>query len=106
MTVVPSMSILQGLPLIGEAITLSNWTLRDTIDTVHLISIELTNSVPVYRSSVPIIVISNMNDELVSPAGLNLRAWETLVENLASCFLEPICGKLYKRAGSVCLLVA
>lgn len=97
MAVIPRMPVLQGLPLVGKTITLGNWTLRDSVDTVHLVRVQLTNSVPVYRSSVLVIIVPNVYDEFVSPAGLDLGAWETLIEDLAGCFLESVCGELYRR---------
>lgn len=84
------MTILQGLELVSETIALGNRALRDTIHTVHLHRIELTNTVPVNRRSVGIVVILDVDHNLVTPACLDQGAGERLVEDLAAGLFESI----------------
>ena len=52
MTVVPSISVLSRFEVICESLISSNGTLRDTVDSVSWVGIELANAVPMNRGSI------------------------------------------------------
>lgn len=81
--VIPSMSILESAPSICETISLRNGALSYTVDTVHLICVELTNTMPVYCSAIEIVIVLHMDHELISPASLYQRCRERVVEDFA-----------------------
>lgn len=84
------MSVLERLPLIGVGVTLSDRALRNTVDAIHLIGAQLANSVPMDCGSILVIVVLDMNDKFVTPAGFNQRGREGFIENLAGRLLEAI----------------
>lgn len=90
MTVVPGGSVLQSAPPVCKFVSLSNGTLGDPVDTVHLVRFELSDTMPVHRGSIFVVIVFHMNHELVSPTGLYQRSWEGMVEDFARCFLKPI----------------
>lgn len=94
MRMIPRMSILQRPKLIRKCVSIRNGTLRHAIDAVHLHCVQLANAVPVDRRPVGRIVVLDMDDELVAPAGLDERAGKGLVENFAACFEEAVCCEL------------
>lgn len=90
------MPVLQQLELIGERISLCNRTLRDTIHAVHLHCTELAQAMPVNCSTIGSIIVLDMNNHLVTPAGFDQRAWIGLVEDLAASLFKSICIDLGK----------
>lgn len=93
---VPSMAILQGPEFVGKGVSLRDGTLSHSVDTVHLHSPKLTKAVPVYRSSVGMIIVLHVYHQLVSPAGLDERPGKLFVEDLAVRLLEAVCSELFK----------
>lgn len=91
MRVIPRMSVLQNLELVGKRVSFRNRTLCDTIHAVHLHSAELAQAVPMDCSTIGIIVVLDMNHQFIAPAGFDQRSWVCLVENLAAGFFETIC---------------
>lgn len=65
-----------------------------TIHTIHLVRSLLTNTVPMYSCTVVADLVGDVNDELISPASLQLRPWESAVEDLPEGLEESIGGKL------------
>lgn len=88
------MSILQRPKLVGKRVLIRNGTLRHAIDAVHLHCVQLANTVPVDRRPVGRVVVLDVDDELVAPAGLNERAGKGMVEDFAACFVEAVCCEL------------
>lgn len=84
------MSILSRPKLIGKCISLSNRALCYSIDTIHLVGIQLSDSVPVDSRAILVIIVPDMNNDLVTPARLNQRARKLLVENLPAGLLKSI----------------
>lgn len=87
------MSILSRPKLIGKCISLSNRALCNSIDTVHLICVQLSDSVPVDSGAILVIIVPDMNNDLVTPARLNQRARKLLVENLPAGLLKSVRGQ-------------
>lgn len=90
MTVVPGVSVLKSAPSVRELISLSNGTLSDTIHTIHLVCVELPDTMPVNCGSVLVVSVSHVDHKLVSPTRLYQRCWEGIIEDFACRFLEPI----------------
>lgn len=84
------MSILSRPKLVGKCISLSNRALCYSIDTVHLVCVQLSDSVPVDSRAILVIIVPDMNNDLVTPARLNQRARKLLVENLPAGLLKSI----------------
>lgn len=92
---VPRVAVLRRPKLIGKGISLSDRTLCDSIDTVHVVRVQLSDSVPVDSRAILVIIVPDMNDKLVTPACLNQRARKLLVENLPAGLLKSICEQGY-----------
>lgn len=84
------MSILSRPKLIGKCVSLSNRALCHSIDTVHLVGVQLSDSVPVDSRAILIIIVPDMNNKLVTPACLNQRARKLLVEDFSAGLLKSI----------------
>lgn len=93
MGVVPGVSILCRPKLIGKSISLSNRALCNSIDTIHLVCVQLSDSVPVDSRAILIIIIPDVNNNLVTPACLNQRAGKLLVEDFPAGLLKSIRGQ-------------
>ena len=61
MTVVPSSTVLGRLEVVGESVVGRYGTLRNTVDPIICICMELTDAMPVDSSSVVWMVVGNMN---------------------------------------------
>lgn len=94
---IPSMSVLKSAPSICETISLSNGALGHTIDTVHLISVELSDTMPVNCCTIEVVIVLHMDYELISPASLYQRRRERIVEDFSCRLFETVGGKLYLR---------
>lgn len=64
--VVPCMSVLEGLELVRVGVTLSDGALGNTINAVHFISMELTDSVPMNSRAIVGKCISDIYGDTVS----------------------------------------
>lgn len=89
------MSILKSAPSIRETISLSNGALSHTVDTVHLIGVELSNTMPVNCGTIEVVIISHMDHKLISPAGLYQRRREGVVEHFSCRLFETVGCKLH-----------
>lgn len=89
-TVIPSRSILGSTPPIRETISLSNGTLCHTIDTVHLVGVELSNTMPVHCGTILIVIIFHVNHDLISPASLNQRRRKRVIEDFSCRLFEAV----------------
>lgn len=89
------MPVLQRLELVCERVPLSNRTLRNAIDTIHLHGTELTDAVPMNGRAVGIIVILDMDDQFVAPTSFDQGSWVRLVEDLATGLFETVCVDLH-----------
>ena len=92
---VPRMAILQGLELVGVRVSLRNGTLGDAVNTIHLHSAQLAQAVPMNGSAVGLVVVLDMDDELVAPAGLDQGPGILFVEHLAAGLVEAVRVELF-----------
>lgn len=60
----------------------------------HLIRVKLSDTMPVHRCAILVVVVLDVNDNLVTPTRLDFWSGEGGVEHLASGLLEPVCVKL------------
>lgn len=104
MTMVPGVSVLESAPSVCEGVSLSNRTLSDTIDTVHLIRVELPDAMPVHCSTIFVVVVFHMNHNLISPTGLYYRGREGIVEDFARRLVESVGCELYGNVRLVMVL--
>lgn len=91
MRVIPRMPVLQNLEFVGKRVSFRNRTLRNTIHAVHLHSAELAQAMPVNCSTIGVIVVLDMNDQLITPACFDQRSWICLVEDLTTSLVETVC---------------
>lgn len=98
---IPSMPVLQRLELISEGVPLGDRALRDAVDTVHLHGVQLTDTMPVNRCAIGIVVVFDMNDNIVTPTSFDQWAGEGLVEDFAAGLLEPVCFQLWEDKISI-----
>lgn len=61
MAVIPSMAVLSRLEVVRVSIVCSNGTLRDTVDPISLVGMELTNAMPVDGSPIIGQIIGDVN---------------------------------------------
>lgn len=92
---IPSMSVLKSAPSICETISLRNRALGHTIDTVHLIGIELADTMPMHCSTIEIVIVLHVDHELISPASLYQRCRKRVVEDFSCRLFEAVGCKLY-----------
>ena len=60
-TMVPGMTVLSRLEVVCEGLLRRNRTLRNTVDAVRCICMELTDAVPMDCASVVLKIVGNMN---------------------------------------------
>lgn len=80
MTVVPRESVMVCMPLVGHGLARCKGTLSETDDTVHLVGVVLSHTVPMDGRSVSGHGVSNVNDHLITPACSELRSRELTVD--------------------------
>lgn len=80
------MPILSDLECIGKGIILSDRALRNTIHTVHLIGPKLSQAMPMDSVAILAILVGDMDDEFITPAGLEQRARIRAVKDLSQRF--------------------
>ena len=68
---VPAVAILQSLEPVGIGTTGSNGALCHAIHTISFISMELSEAMPMDCGAICLDVISNMNCDVVAPAGFD-----------------------------------
>ena len=84
MRVIPACAVLRDAEFVGEAVTRSDWTLRDTVNTVILESFVLTSAVEMDGCSVVSQVILDGDLDPIAPASFDVGTWVHFVEGLAS----------------------
>ena len=84
------MAVLECPELVSKHISPSNRALRNAIDTIHLIRVQLADAVPVDSRAILIIIVPDMDDELVTPASLNQRPGKLFVEDLPAGLLKSV----------------
>lgn len=67
MRVVPRESVAFGSPLVGHTLARGESALGETDDTVHLVGVVLSDTVPMNRSSVAGHGVSDVDDNLITP---------------------------------------
>lgn len=65
--VVPGESVAFGSPLVGHALTRGKGALRETDDTVHLVGVVLSDTVPMDGGSVTSHRVGDVNDNFITP---------------------------------------
>lgn len=65
MAVIPRAAILIGSPSVGKALPRRNWTLSDTIDSVHVHGLVLPDSVPVDTGAIAGQIVVNGNSDIL-----------------------------------------
>ena len=90
MAVVPGVAVLQSLKLVCEGVPLSDWTLSDTIDAIHLISEKLPDTMPVDGGAILLICIGDVDNDVITPARFDQWSWKGVVEYLAAGLPEAI----------------
>ena len=68
---VPAVAILQSLEIVGVRTTGSNGALCHAIYTIGFIGVELSEAMPMDCGAISLDVISNMNGDVVAPAGFD-----------------------------------
>jgi len=82
----PSVTVLADLEFIRVGLFVGDRTLCHTINTVHLVSTELTETVPVSSMSLESIQVGDVDLESITPTGFKHRSWEGVVEKDADFF--------------------
>lgn len=95
MGVVPGMAILQGLEFVGEGIALGNRALCDAVHAVHLVGVELGDSMPMDGGAVLLVVVLHVDNKLVAPARLDEWSGKRAIENFTACLVEAVCVELW-----------
>lgn len=78
---IPGMSVLPRSELVRVFLAIRDWTLSDAVDAVHVVAVKLTEAVPVDGSPIVAILVSDMDDNLITPAGLNDGPWIGAVQS-------------------------
>lgn len=79
-TDLPRASIKLSSELIGHCIVRSNWTLRNTWDTIHLIHARLKEAMPVHRRSFVVELVGDFHPNHISVVRFDERSWELAVD--------------------------
>lgn len=88
---IPCVAILGRPEFISKHISLSNRALCDAVDTVHVVCVQLADAVPVDSRAILVIIVSHMNDKLVTPTSLNERSRKLFIKDLTAGLLKSIC---------------
>ena len=67
MAVVPARAVLAGQELVGPGRSWGNWALSDTIGTIMLGAVQLTNSVPMNGCAIVRYIVVNDDPEGITP---------------------------------------
>ena len=94
---IPGVAVLQRLKLISECVSLSDWTLSNTIHAIHMIREKLPNTMPVNCRAILLICVRYVNNNVITPAGFDQRTRKRAVEYLAASLLETIGEELFGR---------
>ena len=87
---IPRGTILYGFELVRKAIIWSNWTLCNSIHTVVLNVIELSDPMPMDRCTIAVKVICDSDFNIITPTCFDPRTRILLVENFALTVLTSI----------------
>ena len=93
---IPSVAILGQIETIRVCLIECDRALRHTIDTILLVGVQLANSVPMYSGAQVRNLVLDMDNELVAPAGLDVRSRVAVVEYLPEDFEIAIRSDCFK----------
>ncbi len=77
---VPCMAVLRCCEVVDVLVSARDWTLGDAVDAVHLIGAQLSDAMPMDRRAVVAVVVLHVDDDLVTPAGLDCWSWVSAIE--------------------------
>lgn len=89
---IPGRAILGRLKFVREGLPRSDRTLSYTWYTIVLSVVQLTNSVPMYRRSIDFKVISNVDNQIVTPVCNDCWSWYGPVECQDVTLITIWCG--------------
>ena len=91
MTVIPRSPVLKGFELICERLAWRDWTLSDTIDAIHLIRVELSDSMPMDSGAVILgQPVNHLDSYCIAPTGLDPRTGIALIEHNPILHCNPV----------------
>ena len=94
---VPRVAVLHGREVVGKGVTRGDGALGDAVDAVHLVGIELSDSMPVDSRAIVRYSVGDVDDYLVAPASLYDGPGIGAVKVLALSLRDTIGFQLFKQ---------
>ena len=80
-TVIPGMTILGGSETVGVCLICGDGALGHAIDSISLISVELTDTVPMDGGSIGCEIVGDVHGNVITPTGFNQGTWISTIDH-------------------------